>query len=108
MLNLKHIALGATLAIATAGAFAQPATATPRVDQREANQQARINQGVASGELTRHETKKLEKEQAKIHRTEAKAKADGVVTPQERERLNKMQNKASQDIKNQKHDAQTR
>ena len=74
----KTTLIGATLAIASLGAFAQ--TATPRVDQREANQQGRIAQGAASGQLTAKETNRLEKEQAKIDKVEAKDKADGKVT----------------------------
>jgi hypothetical protein len=109
MLNFKTLAVGATIAIASISAFAQATSApqTPRVDKREARQEARIQQGVASGQLTPKETYRLEKEQAAINKAEAKAKADGTVTPHERKRLAKMQNKASKDIYKQKHDAQT-
>jgi len=109
MLHLKSLALGATLAIASLGAFAQAASApvTPRVDKREVNQDKRIQQGVGSGQLTAKETYRLEKEQAAINKVEAKAKSDGTVTPKERRRLHKMQDQASKDIYQQKHDAQT-
>ena len=60
MLNLKTLLIGGSLAIASIGTFAQadaPATpATPRVDQREANQEKRIEQGIASGQLNAKET----------------------------------------------------
>ena len=92
----------ALMSLAGFAALSQAQTATPRVDQREANQQARIDQGVASGELTHKETRHLEKQQAKIHRAEANAKADGVVTPAERARLARMQNKASHSIEKDK------
>jgi len=82
-------------------------TATPRVDQREANQQERIANGAASGQLTAKETQHLEKQQAKIDATEAKDKADGKVTGKERRHLAKMQNKASKDIYKEKHNAKT-
>ena len=104
MLNLKTTLVSITLAIATVGVFAQ--TATPRVDQREANQQGRIAQGAASGQLTPKETVRLEKEQAKIDKVEARDKADGKVTKRERARLHHMQNRASKDIHAQMHDAQ--
>jgi hypothetical protein len=108
MTNFKTLLTAGTLALATFGAFAQAsAPATPRVDQREVNQQQRITQGVASGELNKKETYRLEKEQAAIQKTEAKAKADGKVTHAERKRLHKMQDAASRDIHAQKHDAQT-
>lgn len=81
-------------------------TSTPRVDQRQANQEARIQQGVQSGELTPKEAASLEKGQAKVQAKEDKAKADGVVTPKEREKLAKAQDKQSKKIHKQKHDAQ--
>jgi hypothetical protein len=81
-------------------------TATPRIDQREANQEQRIQQGVNSGQLTPRETARLQNEQGRIQNAEAKAKADGTVTPKERERLTRMQNKASRDIAREKHDGQ--
>ena len=71
-------------------AFALPAaaqTATPRVDQRQANQEKRIDQGVQSGQLNAKETARLEKGQDKVEKMEDKAKADGKVTAKEREHL---------------------
>lgn len=94
-------ALIALLALAGASAFAQ--TSTPRVDQREAHQQARIAQGAASGSLTARETQRLEKEQAHINHAEAHAKADGTVTAKERRRLHALQDAASRDIHRKKH-----
>ncbi|MEO8806756.1 MAG: hypothetical protein ABI433_11790 [Burkholderiaceae bacterium] len=109
MLKLKTSLIAAALGLASIGAFAQTtaAPATPRVDQREANQQVRIAKGAASGELTGKETVRLEKEQAAINKAEANAKADGTVTKHERKRLHRMQSAASKDIHAQKHDAQT-
>ena len=79
---------------------------TPRIDQREANQQKRIDQGVASGQLTQKEADKLNKQQAGIQKQEDKAKADGVVTKKERAKLTHRQNKADRAIKRNKHDRQ--
>jgi hypothetical protein len=81
-------------------------TATPRVDQRQANQEARIQQGVASGQLTNKEAAKLEAGQAKVQAKEDKAKSDGVVTAKERAKLAKAQDKQSRKIAKQKHDKQ--
>jgi len=106
MLNLKTALATTILAIAATGAFAQ-SPATPRVDQREANQEQRIQQGVNSGQLTAKETHRLDKEQARIAGAETTAKADGTLTKQERHQLHKMQKHASADIAHQKHDAQT-
>ena len=79
---------------------------TPGIDQRQANQERRIDQGIASGQLNQHETNRLEREQTRINRMEDRAKADGVVTNKERAKISRAQNHASRDIYRQKHDAQ--
>lgn len=79
---------------------------TPRIDQRQAIQQQRINQGVASGELTRKEAVRLQEEQVRIQRAEDRALADGRLTRNERERIEHLQDKASAHISREKHDRQ--
>ena len=81
-------------------------TATPKIDQREANQEKRIQQGVASGSLTPKEAARLEKRESKIKADEAAAKADGKVTTAERKKLNRELDHASRAIERQKHDGQ--
>jgi polyhydroxyalkanoate synthesis regulator phasin len=78
------------------------------VNRRQSNQQARIQQGVKSGELTRAETRRLQAEQRHIRREEARYKADGHLSAAERADLQRDLNKASRDIYHQKHDAQQR
>jgi hypothetical protein len=100
-----------TAALLIAGtAFSPVATAagTPRADQRQENQAQRIRQGVASGELTARETKRLVKGQRHVNRLERGAKADGDVTGAERLRIEKAQDRQSRRIYRQKHDAQDR
>jgi len=105
MNKFTTLATGVTLAVASIGAFAQVAAQPmPRVDQREANQQARIDAGVASGQLSRREARRLEREQAQIHAAERQAKADGIVTPRERRQLERMQEQASANIRAALHD----
>ena len=82
-------------------AFAQDKT--PVVDQREKNQQERIKEGVKSGELTPAETRRLEMQQGKIKADEMNAKSDGNVTPKERLKLKREQNRASRNIYHKKH-----
>jgi hypothetical protein len=99
-----------TILAAVIGALALPVAAqtnTPQVDQRQANQDARIQQGVQSGQLTPKETAKVDKGQAKVQAAEDKAKADGVVTTKERAKLAKKQDKQSKKIYKEKHDKQT-
>jgi hypothetical protein len=80
--------------------------ATPRVDNRQDRQAARIGQGAASDALTGREQRRLHREQRAIERKEQKVEADGQVTPKEARRLEHMQDHASRDIRRQKHDRQ--
>jgi hypothetical protein len=102
----RLIALFVILCLAGAATFAQ--TATPKVTKRQVNQQARIKEGVKSGELTKKEAGRLERQQKEIAKDKRKAKSDGVVTPEERAKLHHEQNKASRKIYRQKHDGQKR
>lgn len=109
--SFRTFAAVVAVSLASFGALAQSApdpAATPGIDQRQANQEQRIDRGIASGTLTKRETRRLETEQQVIDRAEGKARADGTVTKHERRRLHHMQNHASRDIHRQKHDAQTR
>ena len=78
-------------------------TKTPVINQREWNQQARIRQGVKSGELTRGEARRLEAREGKIKADKMVAKSDGKVTPAERRRLKREENRASRRIYRLKH-----
>lgn len=103
----KHAALGIALAVALVAPALADDTATPGVDRRQENQQDRIGQGVQSGALTPGEAVRLEKEQAAIDRAQGRAGADGVVTPKERARLHRMENRTSRDIYRKKHNRRT-
>ncbi len=83
-------------------------TATVRASKRQVNQQARIAHGTATGQLTRAERKALKAEQRHIRRVKRRAKADGVVTGEEKLRINRKQRRANRHIHRQKNDAQTR
>jgi len=96
-------AIGA-LIVMTGSAYAQ--TDTPRLDERQANQERRIDEGIASGQLNQREAAKLDKHQDRIDNMENKAKSDGAVTKKERARLRAAQDRASKNIARQKHDRQ--
>lgn len=83
-------------------------TRTPRATKRQMNQQARIAQGMQSGQLTPEEARALEQQQAKIQQDKKAAKSDGVVTPEERARIHREQKRASKTIYLEKHDGQKR
>ena len=93
-------------AVTGAGSSAFAQASTPGVDQRQANQERRIEQGVNSGALTTREANRLEAGQARVDRIENRARSDGVVTQRERARLHQTQDVQSTRIARQKHDRQ--
>jgi uncharacterized membrane protein YebE (DUF533 family) len=103
-MNFKTLLIGSTLAIASLGVFAQ---STPVADQRQDNQQKRIEAGEKSGALTPHEANKMERQQKVGDKVESNAKADGVVTAGERAKMRKVEKKTSKNIYKQKHDGQS-
>jgi uncharacterized membrane protein YebE (DUF533 family) len=100
----NSIAIAALVSLA-GGAFAQT-QGTPRIDQRQENQERRIEQGRQSGTLTDKEAARLERGQARVQKMEDKAAADGKVTKKERRRIEHAQDVQSRRIYRQKHDRQ--
>jgi len=96
------------LSLAASATVTAAGQSTPRVNRSERRQTARIRRGVRNGSLTRRETRRLATQQARIHRHEARIKADGTVTKRERASLTRQQNRASRNIYRQKHDSQGR
>jgi hypothetical protein len=80
----------------------------PGVNERQANQTARIQQGVKSGELTHDEVQELRTERGDIHDLEHTYKEDGTLTRDERQDLHQQLNQQSQEIYEEKHDDETR
>ena len=100
------------IATIVAATFAMPGfvlaqtTSTPRIDQRQANQERRIQEGVKSGELTKKEAARLEKGQQRIQKMEDKAMADGKMTKREKARIEHAQDVESRKIARERHDRQ--
>lgn len=105
MTRMLFTVTGATLLMAGM-AFAQ--AETPMIDQRQANQEQRIDRGIASGQLNEREAARLDRQQDRIDRMENRAKADGVMTDRERARIGAAQNRTSRHIAREKHDRQGR
>ena len=76
--------------------------------QRNVNQQARIENGIKSGQLTNRETGSLERGQAHVNLAEARAGANGHVGRAEQARIQARENNQSQRIYNKKHNAVAR
>src|SRR4029077_13424081 len=85
------------------GAYAQ---SMGTIDQRQDYQQDRIERGIRDGQITRSEAGRLEQGERAIDRAQARARADGVVTPQERARIDRMTDRESHEIYQQSHDRQ--
>jgi hypothetical protein len=73
---------------------------------RQQFQQHRIQQGVRSGDLTRSETRNLQRGARDIAQTEQRFRADGRFTRGERHALNQDLNRQSRDIQRERHDGE--
>ncbi len=71
--------------------------------QRNANQEARISQGLQSGSLNAQEAARLERGQAHVDRKEARAGADGHVGGIEQRSIQRTDNRQSRKIFRKKH-----
>lgn len=104
---MKLIKLTSATALAltflASSAWAQNPTATPRIDQRATNQQQRINQGVANGQLNANEAARMQARENSLNSNIAAAKADGKVTAAERAQLHHQENHNSRAIARNKH-----
>jgi hypothetical protein len=106
---LRHLLLSACLVFAPVAMVAQ-ATPTPgqhdyNIQQRKADQQGRIGNGVKSGQLTAGESSHLERQEAGINKEERgmRAQDNGHLTRQDRSTLHKQQNQESRRIYRDKH-----
>ena len=106
--------LASAALLVSASAMAQATPAVPAVpahaasaynpDLREANQQQRIQQGAAAGTLTHGEVQSLERGQARVNAREAELRADGKLSRNDQNHLQKMQARQSAKITAEKHD----
>lgn len=77
------------------------------VTQRDVNQQDRIEAGLKSGQLSTREAASLEHKEAVVDHMEARGMKDGKLTAAESAKLTAAQNRVSQDIYRDKHNART-
>jgi hypothetical protein len=75
--------------------------------QRDVNQQERIEQGLQSGQLSTHEAGQLERQQQHVDNMESRDLKNGSISPAEQSRLDAAQNRASADIAADKHNGVT-
>jgi len=101
------------VAVASALMAAVPvaASATPwqSINQRQANLEQRIDQGVRTGDLTRQEAAKLRAQFRELSRLEAQyRRSGGGLTQRERRDLDARFDRLSQNIRAERHDRQDR
>lgn len=94
-----------TILIATIVSTIAGSAFAGRIGVREQNQQKRIAQGVASGQLTPRETVKLESREVKVNSEVRDFREDngGTLTTRERAEVNRQQNRLSGEIYRAKH-----
>jgi hypothetical protein len=95
------------IAVGTLFAGAAFAQSNSSIEQRDRIEQERIDRGIQSGQLTPREASRLEGERAQIERLERRSRADGVMTQNERARIDRAQDRLGRDITRETHDRQT-
>ena len=85
------------------GAYAQSMST---VNQEQYGQQQWINHGVRDGQLTPGEAARLERGERAINHAQARAEADGHVSPYERQHIDNMVSRENREIYRQSHDSQ--
>lgn len=101
---MKQVILMVTFCCALFSAqFVSAQARTPRITHRQHTQQQRIRQGVRSGEITKGEARHLQYRQRKLQHDKHLAKADGVVTANERRHLMREENANNRAIYRAKH-----
>ena len=104
--------LTAVIVCGTLGTYASAASygeyhARHSINARQREQQRRISQGIENGSLSRREAGRLEREQYRFGREEARLRQGGLTT-RERDRLEDQQDRMSRQIYRQKHDRDRR
>jgi hypothetical protein len=100
-ITMKFVALS----VLTSAAWAQ--TTAGKDQQRDVNQQERIEQGLKSGQLSTKEAGSLERQEQHIDKMEARDLKNGSISPAEQARLNAAQNRVSNNIHADKHNGVT-
>lgn len=104
---MKTLAICFTMVASSVMATAALAQAVPADQQRDVNQQQRIEQGLKDGQLSTKEAGQLERGQQHIDHMEARDLKNGSMSAQEQARLKAAQNRQSQAIYSDKHNGVT-
>src|SRR4051812_39718033 len=96
--TLFATALIAGAAFGTSFAASAQATTATSTLQRDAKQEQRIENGLQNGTITPREDAKLQRDEAKVDRLQARELRDGSLSASDKARLDAAQNHASRDI----------
>jgi hypothetical protein len=102
-----RLSLAGAIVMGLGFAFTAQAQNAGSETQRDVDQQKRIEQGLKSGELNTREAAGLEHGEARVDRIEQRDMRDGSLSAADKAQIQHAQNRESQAIYNQKHDAQT-
>ncbi len=110
-MNLRNIVLAVSIAALPASAALAQTTTTQRhhIAARSANQQARINKGVADGQITPGGAAHAEAKQNHINSEDQRMRSrdNGHLTAQDRHKLARQQNSTSKGIYDRNHNGVT-
>lgn len=105
MIRHRTILLTGTLMLGLG--LAAPALAEENlIDQRRANEERRIANGLRDGSLTPREAARLQREQTRISREEQRFLSDGHLSPRERRHLLRDEHRTSRHTWRERHDRQ--
>ncbi len=107
-MNAKKISI--TSLILAGALLAAPAAFAGEIGQRQAHQQARIAQGIASGQLTAREATRLERQEGALQSEKVAMRTlnGGTLTRTDKVILNNQENRISDKIYREKHNRWTR
>ncbi|MBV9483010.1 MAG: hypothetical protein JO249_20040, partial [Acidobacteria bacterium] len=107
MRSVQKLFFAAALAALAVPAFSQSAATGTTIQDRKENQQDRIANGIASGQLTAGEATNLEKKESDLNQEERDMRKldQGKLTAGDRATLNQQQNQLSRQIYRDKHNA---
>lgn len=106
-MNTVRVLFSSALLALTGSSFAHGVTpASVPYDHMEWRQEQRIRNGLADGSLTRVEAQRLVAVQARIDELERIFRADGRLSPIERDYLVRLQRQAGRQIHAERHDRQ--
>lgn len=91
-------------------AQAQNTNPKSEVGKRDQAQQKRIGEGIENGSLNAREASRMERQETHLNREQHNMRAanGGTLTPAQRAKVNRQQNRESKRIYRQKHDGETR